>query len=150
MGDDDDEWGKAVQEAEGPRGTNASMREVQRLVDGDVHLVHGEMEEHYGMEVDGPAPGEDFRFDEDKDDKEQMHRLWSIPSSTALYCQGRKYPLLCHHQTLHPRLLNPLQRRVRRNSSLLLFLRKRQRRIGPRRRSWSRRFLLCRLLSLVP
>ena len=67
MGDDDDEWGEAVQEAEGPRGTDASMREVQGLVDGDVHMVDGEMEEHHGMDVDGPAPGEDFRFDEDED-----------------------------------------------------------------------------------
>ena len=28
MGDDDDEWGEAVQEAEEPRGTDASVREV--------------------------------------------------------------------------------------------------------------------------
>ena len=28
MGDDDDEWGEAVQEAEEPRGTDSSVREV--------------------------------------------------------------------------------------------------------------------------
>ncbi|KIJ92959.1 hypothetical protein K443DRAFT_684887 [Laccaria amethystina LaAM-08-1] len=74
MGDDDDEGGEAVQEAEGPRGTDASMREVQGLVDGDVHMVDEESKEHYGMDVDGPAPGEDFRFDEDEDEEEEMHR----------------------------------------------------------------------------
>ena len=72
MGDDDDECREAVQEAEEPRGTDASMREVQGLIDGDVDLVDGRTEEHYGM---GPSPGEDFRFDEDKDDEEEMYRL---------------------------------------------------------------------------
>ena len=74
LGDDDDEWGEAVQEAEGPRSTDASMREVQGLVDGDVHMVDEEREEHHGMDVDGPAPGKDFRFDEDEDEDEEMHR----------------------------------------------------------------------------
>ena len=60
------------------------------------------------MDVDGPSPGEDFRFDEDKDDEEEMYRLWPSPSSTALYRQGRKYQLLYRHQTLPPPLLNPL------------------------------------------
>ena len=73
MGDDDDECGEAMQEVEEPRGSDASMREVQGLIDGEVHMVHGEMEEHYGMDVDGPAPGEDFIFDEDEDE-EEMHR----------------------------------------------------------------------------
>ena len=42
MGDDDDDWGEGVQESETPRGTEASMRGVQGLVDGDVHMVDGE------------------------------------------------------------------------------------------------------------
>ena len=46
MGDDDDECGEAVQEAEEPRGTDASMREVQGLIDGDVDLVDDGTEEH--------------------------------------------------------------------------------------------------------
>ena len=38
------------------------MREVQGLVDGGVHMADGARDEHYGMDVDGPAPGEDFGF----------------------------------------------------------------------------------------
>ena len=34
-----------------------------------------EREEHYGMDVDGPASGEHFRFDEDKDDEDETHPL---------------------------------------------------------------------------
>ena len=49
MGDDDDESGEGVEEAEALSGTDASMREVQGLVDGDVHMVDGEREEHYGI-----------------------------------------------------------------------------------------------------
>ena len=151
MGDHDDEPGEreGMQEAETPSGTDASMREVQGLVDGDVHMVDGGTKEQYGMDVDGPALREDFRFDEDKDDEEDMHRLWSNSSSTALIVreESTRYRIIINPP---PRPLNPLQGRVQRTSSLLLFPRKRRRRIGPRRRSRSRRFLLCRLLSLVP
>ena len=69
---------EGVQEAETPSGMDASMREVQGLVDGDVDMVDDEREEHYGMDVDGPAPGEDFRFDEDEE--EEMH--WPVVKST--------------------------------------------------------------------
>ena len=68
MGDDDDEWGEregGVQEAETLSGTDASMREVQGLIDGDVHMVDEEREEQYGMDMDGSAPGEEFRLDDD-------------------------------------------------------------------------------------
>ena len=149
MGDHDDEPGEreGMQEAETPSGTDASMREVQGLVDGDVHMVDGGTEEQYGMDVDGPALREDFRFDEDKDEKEDVHPLCSNSSSTALIVreESTRYRIIINP----PRLLIPLQGRVQRTSSLLLFPRKRRRRIGLRRRSWSRRFLLRRLLSLA-
>ena len=134
MGDHDDERGEGVQESETSRGTDASMREVQGLSDGDVHMVDGGTEEHDGMDVDGPAPGEDFRFDEDENER-RCTGLWSSPSSKTLYRQGRKYPLLHHRENLPPRLLNPLHGRIRRTTSLLLLLRKRRRRTSPRRRS---------------
>ena len=91
MGDDDDEWGEAVQEAEEPRGTDGSMREVQRQVNGDVHMVNEEREGHYGMDVDGPPPREDFRFDEDEDE-EEMH--WPVVKSTpnGSLSSGKKVP----------------------------------------------------------
>ena len=34
-----------------------------------------EREEHYEMDVDGPALCEDFKFDEGKDDEEETHRI---------------------------------------------------------------------------
>ena len=83
-----------MQQAEEPRGTDASMREVQGLVDGDVHMVDEEREEHHGMDVDGPAPGEDFRFAKMKMKRRRCTGLWSSP---ALYRQGRNYPLLHPH-----------------------------------------------------
>ena len=92
MGDDDDEWGEAVQEAEEPRGTDASMREVQGLVDGDVHMVDEEREEHHGMDVDGPAPGGDFRFDEDEDKEEEMHRPVVESTPNGSLSSGKKVP----------------------------------------------------------
>ena len=140
---DDDEWGEAVQEAEEPRGTDASMREVQGLIDGDVHMVHGEMEEHYGMDVDGPAPGEDF--DEDEDKEEEIHRPVVNSTPNGSLSSGKKHPLRHHHQNFPPQPLNPLHGRVWPNSSLLLFLRKRRRRVRPRRRTWTRSVLRCRL-----
>ena len=82
-----------MQEAEEQRGTDASMREVQCLVDrGDVHLVDGEKEEHYGMDVDGPAPGGDSRFDEGEDEEEEMHRpvVKSTPNGSS--SSGKKVP----------------------------------------------------------
>ena len=109
MGDDDDEWREAVQEAEGPRSTDASMREVQGLVDGDVHMVDEEREEHYGMDVDGPAPAKISHLTKMKMKRRRCTDLWSSLSSTVLYRQGRKYPPIYHHQTLHPRLLHLLQ-----------------------------------------
>lgn len=65
MGDDGDEWEEGVPKPEGPR-------EVQSQVDGDVHMADGEREENYGMDADGLAPDEDFRFDEDEE--EDRHR----------------------------------------------------------------------------
>lgn len=62
MGDDGDEWEEGVPKPEGPR-------EVQSQVDGDVHMADGEREENYGMDADGLAPDEDFRFDEDEEDR---------------------------------------------------------------------------------
>ena len=111
MGDDNDEWGVAMQEAEEPRGTDASLREVHGLIDGDVHMVNGGTEEHYGMDVDGPAPGEDFRFDEDEDKEEEMHRPVVNSTPNGSLSSGKKYPLLHHHQNFPPQLLNPLHTR---------------------------------------
>ena len=133
-----------MQEAEEPRGTDASLREVHGLIDGDVHMVDGGTEEHYGMDVDGPAPGEDFRFDEDEDKEEEMHRPVVNSTPNGSLSSGKKHPLLHHHQNL-PQLLNPLHGRLWSNSSLLLFLRKRRRRVRPRRRTWTRSVLCCRL-----
>lgn len=132
MGDDDEEWGEAVQEVEGPRGTDASVRVVQGLVDG-------EREEHSGMDVDGRSPGEFWTKMKMK--RRRCAGLWSSPTSTTLYLPGKKYLLLHRHQDLPPQLSNPLHGRVRRTSSLLLFLRKCRRRLRPRRRSWSWSFL---------
>lgn len=47
--------------ARGPKGgrtqgMDGRMREVQSRIDG---RAHGESGEHYGMDVDGLAPGED-------------------------------------------------------------------------------------------
>ena len=92
MGDDDDEWGEAVQEAEGTRDTDASMREVQGPVDGDVHIVDGERGERYGMDVDGPAPGEDFRLDEDEDEEEEMHRPAVMSQLNGALSSGKEVP----------------------------------------------------------
>ena len=74
MGDDGDESGEreGLQEAEAPSVADASMREVQGLINGDVHMADEESED-CGMDVDGPASGEHFRFDEDEDE-EEMHR----------------------------------------------------------------------------
>ena len=91
MGDDDDEWGEAVQEAEEPRGTDASMREVQGLVDG-VHMVDEEREEQHGMDVDGHASGEDFRFDGDEDEEEEMHRPVVKSKLNGALSSGKKVP----------------------------------------------------------
>ena len=89
MGDDDDETGKGVQEAAAPRGSNASTREVQGLTHGGVHMVDGGKEEHYGMDVYGPAPSENLRFDEDEDEEEAMHQ--PVVKSCAL-SSGKKVP----------------------------------------------------------
>ena len=112
MGDDDDEWGEAVQEVEGPRGTDTSMREVQGLVDGDVHMVYEGTEENYGMDVDCPAPGEDFRFDEDEDKEEEMHRPVVNSTPNGSLSSGKKVPATSSPSNLPPRLLKPLQGRV--------------------------------------
>ena len=81
-----------MQEAEEPRATDASMRKVQGLVDGDVHMVDGERVEHYGMDEDRPAPSEDVRFDKDEDEEEEMHRpvVNSMPNGSL--SSGKKVP----------------------------------------------------------
>ena len=66
--------------------------EVQGLVDGDVDMVDGKREEHYGMDVDGPAPGEDFRFDEDEEEEEKIHRLVVKSTPNGSSSSGKKVP----------------------------------------------------------
>ena len=73
-----------MQEAEELKGTDVSMREVQGLVDGDVHMVYEGTEEHYGMDVDGPAPGRDCRFDEEK-----MHQPVVKPKLDGALSSGK-------------------------------------------------------------
>ena len=80
-----------MQEAEEPRGTDASMREVQGLVDG-VHMVDEEREEHHRMDVDGHAPGEDSRFDEDEDEEEEMHRPVVKSKLNGAFSSGKEVP----------------------------------------------------------
>ena len=81
-----------MQEAEEPRGTDACMRQVQSQVGGDVHIVGGERVAHYGMDVDGPAPGKDFRFDKDEDEEEEMHRPVVKSTPNGSLSSGKKVP----------------------------------------------------------
>ena len=94
------------------RKKDASMREVQGLVDGDVDMVDGEREEHYGMDMDGPAPGEDSRFDEDEDEEEETHRPAVKSTPNGSLSSGKKVPATSSPSNLPPRLLKPLQGRV--------------------------------------
>ena len=80
-----------MQEAETSRGMDASMREVQGLTDGDVHMVDGGTEEHDGMDVDGPAPGEDFRLDADENE-DHMHRPVVKSKLSDALSSGKKVP----------------------------------------------------------
>ena len=82
---------EGVQEAETSRGTDASMGEVQGLTDGDVHMVDGGTEEHDGMDVDGPAPGQDFRLDKDENE-EQMHQPVVKSKLNDALSSGKKVP----------------------------------------------------------
>ena len=82
---------EGVQKAETCRGTDASMGEVQGLTDGDVHMVDGGTEEHDGMNVDSPAPGEDFRLDEDENE-EEMHRPVVRSKLKDALSSGKKVP----------------------------------------------------------
>ena len=81
-----------MQKSEEWRGTDASMREVQGLVDGDVDMVDGEREEHFGMDMDGPAPGEDSRFGEDEDEEEEIHRPVVKSTPNGSLSSGKKVP----------------------------------------------------------
>ena len=81
-----------MQEAEEPRATDASMREVQGLVHGDVHMVDGERVEHYGMDEDGPALGKYFRFDEHEDKEEEMHRPVVMSQLNGALSSGKEVP----------------------------------------------------------
>ena len=92
MGDDDDEWGEGVQEAEGSRGMDACMRQVQSQVGGDVHIVGGERVAHCGMDEDGPAPDEDVRSDENEDEEEEMHRAVVKSKLNNASLSGKKVP----------------------------------------------------------
>ena len=82
---------KGAQEAETSRGTDVSMREVQGLADGDVHMVDGGTEQHDGMDVDGPAPGEDFRLDADENE-DHMHRPVVKSKLNDALSSGKKVP----------------------------------------------------------
>ena len=112
MGDDDDEWGEAVQEAEEPRGTDASMREVQGLVDGDVHMVDEEREEHHGMDVDALAPREDLDLTKIKMTRRKCTACGQVPAQLRFILREEisRYHIIIN---LSPRLLNPRQGRVR-------------------------------------
>ena len=85
MGDDDDEWGEAVQEAEGPRGTDASMREVQGLVDGDVPMVDGKGRNTMGWTWTVLLPAMILDLTKTKMKRRRCTGMWSSLSSTVLY-----------------------------------------------------------------
>ena len=120
MGDDDDEWREAMQEAEGPRGTDASMRDVQGLVDGDMHMVDEEREEHYGMAVDGPAPSGDFRFDEGEDEEEMHQPVVKSKLNGALSLE-KKVPATISPSNLSSSTAKPTARKSRAILILLAF-----------------------------